>query len=92
MSYSLYAKFCQFLSLLRLDTIKKCAEVAKSRGYKIFALINEGECLATKHKNRGYKRFGRSKKCSDGEGAVGAMNVYKLTGLCSFLYIHLGQL
>ena len=69
-------------SILRLNTIKKCAAVTKNKGYSIFALINKGECLATKHKDDVYKRFGRSRKCSNGEGAVSAMDVYKLTGLC----------
>jgi hypothetical protein len=65
-----------------LNTIKKCAAVTKNRGYSIFALINKGECLATRHREHVYKRFGRSRKCNNGEGGVGAFNVYKLTGLC----------
>ena len=69
-------------STFRLDTVKKCAAVTKSKGYRIFALINRGECLARKHGDRVYTKFGRSKKCSNGEGGVGAMNVYKLTGPC----------
>ncbi|XP_028414660.1 uncharacterized protein LOC114537762 [Dendronephthya gigantea] len=64
----------------RLNTIKKCAAVTKNKGFKIFALINRGECFASKHKDHVYRRFGRSSKCSNGEGGVGAMNVYKLTG------------
>ena len=68
------------LVCFRLNTIKKCAAVSKNQGYTIFALINNGECLATKHKDHVYKRFGRSTKCRNGEGGVGAMNVYELTG------------
>ena len=51
-----------------------------NKGYSIFALINKGECLGRKHKYPLYKTFRPSKKCVNGEGAIGAMNVYSLTG------------
>lgn len=58
--------------------IKKCAELAFDKGYKLFTLGNYGLCLSGKDASQHYygKGGARADNCKQGIGLGGAMFVY----------------
>ena len=62
----------------RKDAIKKCFEVAKERGMKIFAVQHGGWCAASKGLN-GYQKYGKATNCANGKGGAWANDVYLIT-------------
>ena len=73
----------------RENATAKCAEVAHSLNFTIFAVARGGECLGDGLGNDTFNMYGPSDNCgADGEGGrrPGAMEVYEITvGGC---YIH----
>ena len=59
----------------RSDAINKCFMVARKRGCKIFALFEQGMCLASNDLNT-YKYHGKSKWCKNSKGSFRAKDVY----------------
>lgn len=59
-------------------TIKKCAELAFDKGYKLFTLGNYGLCLSGKGATQQYHEKGGvpSKKCKQGIGLKGSIFAY----------------
>ncbi|KAL9963364.1 hypothetical protein ACROYT_G026874 [Oculina patagonica] len=59
-------------------TVKKCAELAFDKGYKLFALGNYGLCLSGKDASQRYYEKGGAgaDKCDHGIGRGGAMYAY----------------
>ncbi|XP_078580556.1 uncharacterized protein LOC144864360 isoform X11 [Branchiostoma floridae x Branchiostoma japonicum] len=65
----------------RADAIEKCYQVAKSRGYSVFAVQNGGWCAGSANALSTYRKYGRSSACGkDGEGGGWANEVYLITG------------
>ncbi|KAI8510687.1 hypothetical protein Bbelb_116030 [Branchiostoma belcheri] len=65
---------------LRTDAIRKCGDVATSRGYEVFAIQNGGQCASSADARQTYNRYGPSTRClPDGEGGPWANEVYLLT-------------
>ncbi|CAK8691480.1 unnamed protein product [Clavelina lepadiformis] len=63
----------------RHNALKKCARVAKDRGYKFFAVQNGGWCATSHSAGSTYKKYGRSNACkTDGEGGPWANHVYEI--------------
>eukprot|EP00116_Pleurobrachia_bachei_P015569 sb/3475831/ len=62
----------------RKDPVRKCADVAASRGFKVFAVQNGGWCASGPHAHRTYKKYGRANNCRGGEGGGWANDVYAL--------------
>eukprot|EP00116_Pleurobrachia_bachei_P019063 sb/3479325/ len=64
---------------MRYDPIEDCKNIAEKRGYKVFALTRNGQCLGGPDAWENYNANGRSDKCSDnGLGAFGAYEAYKI--------------
>ena len=61
----------------RKDAINKCYAAAKERNMIIFAVQHGGWCAADDNLD-GYKKYGSSKKCSNGKGGEMTSNVYKI--------------
>lgn len=60
----------------REDAIKKCYEVAKLKGDKVFALQDDGWCASSPNQSD-YKKYGRSDQCyGRGKGGGWANDVY----------------
>ena len=63
----------------RTHSIAKCYACAKANGYFTFGVQYGGECWAGKDE-MSYKKHGQSTACGiDGEGAMLANSVYKIT-------------
>ena len=62
----------------RVNPIQKCFEVAKSLGYKVFAVQNGGWCAGSANAEDTYKKYGPATNCRDGEGGLWANDVYKI--------------
>ncbi|KAL9963373.1 hypothetical protein ACROYT_G026883 [Oculina patagonica] len=60
------------------NIVKKCAELAFDKGYKLFTLGNNGLCLSGKDASQRYYQKGGTgdKKCKQGIGLKGAMYAY----------------
>merc|ERR1712055_50665 len=59
----------------RKDAINKCYEVAKDRGYELFAVGNKGKCWAGNGET--YKKYGKPRSCpKNGKGRYGVINAY----------------
>ena len=66
----------------RTDAIKKCASVAKQRGYKVFALQDGGMCLSSSNAHKTFHQYGSSSQCkNDGRGGKEANHVYVIGGI-----------
>ena len=67
----------------RDDAIEKCAECANSKGFEIFAISRNGECLSSENAMGNYVLHGPSTKCNN-KGTGGdqknkrSMEVYKI--------------
>lgn len=64
----------------RLDPLRKCGEVARKRGYPVFALQRGGMCFGGPRAEIDYKMYGISRRCRDGLGGTYANSVYRLIG------------
>jgi hypothetical protein len=64
----------------REEPISKCAAVARSRGYQIFAIQNGGMCLSGLKAHETYKIHGLARNCKDGKGGEWANDVYIFNG------------
>ena len=64
----------------RQDPISKCAAVARSRGYQLFAIQNGGMCLSGPKAQENYKIHGLARNCKDGKGGEWANDVYIFNG------------
>nr|XP_058966247.1 uncharacterized protein LOC131792849 [Pocillopora verrucosa] len=62
----------------RLDPLRKCGEVARKRGYPVFALQRGGMCFGGPRAEIDYKMYGISRRCRDGLGGTYANSVYRL--------------
>ena len=56
-----------------------CYQVAKSRGFHVFALQYSGMCMGMRGSMR-YQKYGKATTCKDGEGARYANDVYRIGG------------
>ena len=56
----------------------KCADAAKERGYKVFAIQNGGHCMSGPRADQDYMKHGVSDKCKNGIGGPTANDVYRL--------------
>ncbi|XP_078699835.1 uncharacterized protein LOC144926706 [Branchiostoma floridae x Branchiostoma belcheri] len=64
----------------RADAIEKCYQVAKSRGFFVFAVQNGGWCAGSATALTTYRKYGPSAGCRpDGEGGRRANDVYLMT-------------
>merc|ERR1712224_70675 len=63
----------------RKDPISKCYLVAKSNGFKVFALQDGGQCFTSNTASGTFDRYKESKLCSNGLGGPMANNVYLIT-------------
>ncbi|XP_035677116.1 uncharacterized protein LOC118416147 [Branchiostoma floridae] len=71
----------------RQDPIGKCYQVARSRGFTVFAVQNGGWCAGSANGHTTYNKHGASTGCgADGEGGGMANEVYQITG-CSMDYV-----
>ena len=59
--------------------VHTCYQVAKSRGFHIFAVQNSGMCMGMRGSMR-YKKYGKATTCRDGEGNSWANDVYSIGG------------
>lgn len=65
----------------RGDPIGKCMHVAKSRGWKVFAVQDGGWCASAPNAHKTFRKYGRSTDCNaDGEGGRAANEVYRIKG------------
>ncbi|XP_035672021.1 uncharacterized protein LOC118413012 [Branchiostoma floridae] len=65
----------------RKNAIEKCYQVAKSRGFSVFAVQNGGWCAGSATALSTYRKYGPSSGCGkDGEGGGWANEVYLITG------------
>nr|XP_039249479.1 uncharacterized protein LOC120327143 isoform X1 [Styela clava] len=75
----------------RRNAIRKCAMVASSLGYKVFAVQNGGWCATGKHAHLTYGKYGLSSNCKEGgKGGVWANAVYAVNGWKPIQLIDLG--
>ena len=66
----------------------KCARVAASKNYKVFAVQNGGWCATGPNAHNTYKKYGPSNACrGDGEGGPWANAVYGVGGDDHLRYI-----
>ena len=62
----------------RLNSLYKCARIAKLKGFPGFALENGGQCFGEKDILNKYKTYGESPTCgAGGKGGPWSLNVYK---------------
>ena len=74
---------------LRKNAIQKCALVAKERGYKVFALQDDGKCLgsSTAHKTL-FRTAGSPRRCNgSGRGGIGVNHVYVIGEMKSMTHL-----
>jgi len=64
----------------RSDPILKCGQVARKRGYTVFAIQSGGMCFGGPRAEIDYRKHGVSRKCQDGLGGAYANSVYRLIG------------
>ncbi|CAB4002275.1 Hypothetical predicted protein, partial [Paramuricea clavata] len=64
----------------RQEPITKCAAIARSRGYQLFAIQNGGMCLSGPKAHETYKIHGLARNCKDGKGGEWANDVYIFNG------------
>ncbi|XP_065051930.1 uncharacterized protein LOC135681402 [Rhopilema esculentum] len=62
----------------RLNSLYKCARIAKLKGFPGFAMENGGQCFGEQDILKKYKSYGASPMCGNkGKGGVWSLNVYK---------------
>ncbi|XP_035695746.1 uncharacterized protein LOC118429374 [Branchiostoma floridae] len=65
----------------RANAIEKCYQVARSRGFTVFAVQDGGWCAGSANALNTYRKYGPSRTCAaDGEGGPWGNAVYKITG------------
>ncbi|XP_078661544.1 uncharacterized protein LOC144905673 [Branchiostoma floridae x Branchiostoma belcheri] len=75
----------------RANAIEKCYQVAKSRGFSVFAVQNGGQCFGSATALTTYRKYGPSTGCQkDGEGGGWANEVYLITGYVHKPYFSIG--
>ncbi|XP_019637236.1 PREDICTED: uncharacterized protein LOC109479688 [Branchiostoma belcheri] len=63
----------------RTRAIEKCYQVARSRGFTVFAVQNGGQCFGSANGHNTYNKYGPTTACAaDGEGGPWANQVYKI--------------
>ena len=67
----------------RSDPLLKCGQVARKRGYTVFAVQDGGMCFGGPLAEINYRKYGISRSCHDGLGGVYANSVYRLIGKLS---------
>lgn len=68
----------------RQNAIKICYEVAKSKGYKAFALQNGGWCASSSTALSTYDKYGKKSNCRNGKGGRWANDVYQIVQQCQY--------
>ena len=69
----------------RDSAIDKCYHCAKKRGYKLFAVQDDGDCHADSVGD--YNKHGKSNKCAGkGRGGVYSNDVYRINGKLSSFF------
>ncbi|XP_035666862.1 uncharacterized protein LOC118409712 [Branchiostoma floridae] len=64
----------------RQNPIEKCYLVAFDRGFRVFAVQDDGQCFGSANAHNTYKKYGPSTACAaDGEGGPWANEVYQIT-------------
>ncbi|XP_078620142.1 zonadhesin-like [Branchiostoma floridae x Branchiostoma japonicum] len=64
----------------RQNPIEKCYLVAFDRGFRVFAVQDDGQCFGSADAHNTYKKYGPSTACAaDGEGGPWANEVYQIT-------------
>ena len=66
--------------LTRKDAVEKCAEVTRSRGWKVFAVQDGGWCASSPTAHMTYNKYGTAVNCVDGKGGMFANDVYIING------------
>lgn len=66
--------------LTRTDAVEKCAEVTRSRGWKVFAVQDGGWCASSPNAQRTYNKYGTALNCVNGKGGMLANDVYIING------------
>ena len=64
----------------RKDAVEKCAEVTRSRGWKVFAVQDGGWCASSPTAHLTYNKYGTAVNCVDGKGGMFANDVYIING------------
>lgn len=62
--------------LTRTDAVEKCAEVTRSRGWRVFAVQDGGWCASSPNAQRTYNKYGTALNCVNGKGGMLANDVY----------------
>ncbi|KAK3724556.1 hypothetical protein QZH41_019597, partial [Actinostola sp. cb2023] len=65
-----------YLGYHRRDSVKTCAKLAWSRGYKVFSVQYGGQCFSGSVAYKTYYRYGRARNCRSGVGGTWANDVY----------------
>ena len=66
----------------RTRAIEKCALAARKRGFTMFAVQYNGQCMSSATAEQTFNRYGESKECNaNGKGGSWANNVYIIRGL-----------
>lgn len=66
--------------LTRKNAVEKCAEVTRSRGWKVFAVQDGGWCASSPTAHLTYNRHGPAENCVNGKGGTFANDVYIING------------
>lgn len=66
--------------LTRKNAVEKCAEVTRSRGWKVFAVQDGGWCASSPTAHLTYNRYGPAENCVNGKGGTFANDVYIING------------
>ena len=65
----------------RQQSIEKCYQAAKKRGFHVFAVQDGGWCASSALAAKTFNKYGKSSACkSDGEGGPLANQVYYIKG------------
>ena len=63
----------------RTNAITKCFEVARERGYRVFAVQDGGWCSSSATGLGTYTKYGEARNCENGKGGVWASDIYRIT-------------
>ena len=69
--------------LTRKDAVEKCAQVTRSRGWKVFAVQDGGWCASSPTAHLTYNKYGTAVNCVNGKGGMFANDVYVINGKTS---------
>lgn len=64
----------------RRYAIRKCALVAKKRGYGVMGVQDGGWCASGPRAFKTFAKYGRSNRCRRGKGGPWANDVYRIIG------------